>query len=399
MRNTFGVLLLLSGTALSQTATNEGPVDPTLVTVLGGGISAGFADFHLTQVFQQQAWPVVAVRQMGGFMSVPALRESGPSNLVNAYRPLAGLAPFVPQSGERAFPFQLLAMNLSIPFLRTGDALRLKPQPRFDGNKLIVAIEGDTLTTMVNVVLGGPLLILRPPVLQTQVEYAESLVPTLSFIQLGFEDVVEAATTNNAARITSVASFTSDYQTIVRRIAATGAKVVVMTVPDPMDTAYFATTDELGQRYGIAGADLRTRFGLAAGDAVTLAGMVEIGNTLRGRRQGVLPAGSVVSASVVSAVQSAVTGYNAAIKAEAQTSGAGVFELGEFLRQIRTSGTRAGNVAITGAFGGGFYSQDGLYPAPAGQALIANALLQFLNTRYRSSFQPAPVPAPVGAPQ
>ena len=368
-------------------------LDPTLTIVLGGGLSAGFSGFHLTEVAQNQAWPVLAVKQMGAYISVPTLRESGQAGVVNSYRPLGGLLPQVTQSGERALPFPFFTMNLSVPFLHVGDALRLRPQPQYDGIKLITAIEGDLLKTLANAILGGPLLTLQPPVLLTQAEYAETLNPTLVFIQLGFEDVAEAAINSDASRITGTDSFGTDYTQLLARMIKTDATVVAMTVPDPTETAYFATVDELASRYGLAGGDLQARFGLAPGDLVTLGGMVEIGDALRGRRRNVLSRGSVLSAAVAAGVRSAVSGYNTAIRNAVQGKKVEIFDLGDFMHQVKLVGARSGSVAVTGAYGGGFYSEDGLYPTSTGQALLANAILQFVNGKYGTNFAPVAVVA------
>jgi hypothetical protein len=383
-------LLLLAGLA----ATAAERLDPTLVVVAGGGISAGFANFRLTEVAQNQAWPIVAARQMGTYIAVPAMRESGQVGVVNAYQPLAGLLPRVAQSGERALPFPFFSLNLSVPFLRLSDALRTRPKVQWDGIKLITAIEGDIQTTLINAIIGGPFLTLQPPVLLTQAEYAAALNPTLVFVQLGFEDVVEAAVRNDASRITSTASFSADYAEMLTRLRTTDATLVVMTVPDPTECAYFATQDELARQYGVTVEELRTRFGLAAGDLLTLGGMVETANAIRGRRGNTLPPGSVLSASVAAAVRSAVSSYNSAIRAAAQGRNAGVFDLAEYFRQVKAAGARAGNVTVTAAYGGGFYSEDGLYPSETGQALLGNAVLQFLNTKHGTNFRPAAVPAP-----
>ena len=385
-------LALLAVTCMAPAGAAE-RLDPTLTVVLGGGLSAGFSGFHLTEAGQKQAWPVLAANQMGTYVSVPTMRESGQAGVVNSYRPLKGLLPQVTQSGERALPFPFFSMNLSVPFLRVGDALRLRPQPKYDGIKLITAIEGNLLQTLVNAILGGPLLTLQPPLLWTQVEYAQIMNPTLVFIQLGFEDVVEAAVKNDEWLVTAEDSFASDYRSVLNQMLATYATVIVMTVPDPTETAYFVSIDELGRRYGLDSEDLRTRFSLAAGDLITLGGMVEIADALRGRRSNVLSPDSVLSAAVAAKVRTAVSGYNAAIRSAAQGSRASIFDLSQFMHQVKVSGVRVGSVAVTGAYGGGFYSEDGIYPSSTGQALLANAILQFLNGKYGSNFVPGTVPA------
>jgi lysophospholipase L1-like esterase len=383
------LLLLASDCATSATAADR--LDPTLTVVLGGGLSAGFSGFHLTEAAQNQAWPVLVAKQMGTYISVPSMRESGQAGVVNSYQPLSGLLPQVTQSGERALPFPFFSMNLSVPFLRVGDALRLRPQPQYDGIKLISAIEGDILKTLVNAILGGPLLTLQPPVLWTQVEYAEILNPTLAFIQLGFEDVAEAAVHNDPGRITPADLFSQDYTQLLERMLNTSATVVMMTVPDPTETAYFVSIDDLARQYGLAGDDLRTRFSLATGDMITLGGMIEIADTLRGRRPNTLSPGSVLSEAVAASVRAAVGKYNAAIRTAAQGKKAEIFDLADFMHQVKSAGARWDGGSVTGAYGGGFYSEDGIYPSSTGQALLANAVLQFLNGKYGSNFAPVAV--------
>jgi len=318
------------------------------------------------------------------------MRESGQAGIVNSYRPLSGLLPQVAQSGERALPFPFFSMNLSVPFLRVGDALRLRPQPQYDGIKLITAIEGDLLTTLTNAILGGPLLAVRPPVLLTQAEYAEMMNPTLIFIQLGFEDVAEAAIKSDAARITSTDSFTSDYTQLLTRMLKTDATVVVMTVPDPTETAYFASIDELARQYGLASKDLKTRFGLAAGDLITLGGMIEIADSLRGRRGNALSRGSVLSAAVAAKVRTAVSGYNTAIRNAVQGKKAEVFDLADFMQQVKIAGARPA-ASRSRRLRRRLLFEDGIYPSSIGQALLANAVLQFLNSKYGGSFALAEV--------
>jgi len=389
-RHAIPVLLLLAAVGAKPAGAAD-RLDPTLTLVLGGGISAGFSGFHLTEVAQNQAWPVVAARQMGTYIAVPTMRESGQAGIVNSYQPLKGLLPQVVQSGERALPFPFFSMNLSVPFLHLGDALRLRPQPQYDGIKLITSIEGNLPITLVNAILGGPLLTVEPPVLLTQAEYAEMMNPTLVFIQLGFEDVADAAIKSDGSRITSTGSFTSDYGELLARMLNTNATVVAMTVPDPTETAYFASIEQLARQYGLGSQDLRTRFGLAAGDMITLGGMVEIADALRGRRGNTLSQGSVLSGAVAVKVRAAVSGYNTAIRNAVQGTKAEVLDLAGFVHQVKIAGARAGSVSVTATYGGGFYSEDGIYPSSTGQALIANAVLEFLNSKYGGGFAPAEV--------
>jgi hypothetical protein len=229
-------------------------------------------------------------------------------------------------------------------------------------------------------------------VLLTQSEYAMMLAPTAAFIELGFQDALDAALAGDASRLTTVSSFATDYTAVLNRMLLTNATVIVMTVPDPTDTAYFSTVAEAAAIQGVSAPDLAQRLNLQTGDLLTLAGLVESGDILRGRRQTPLSPDAVLHAATAAAIRSAVTQYNSAVRTAAGKNA--VFDLSAFLHNIRTSGAAAGGARVTGAFGGGFYSTDGLFPNAIGQALIANAILQFVNSTYGASFAAVAVPGP-----
>ena len=107
--------------------------------------------------------------------------------------------PEVSQGGERALPFPIFALNASVPFLKVADSLRLRPLLRYDGSKLSATIEHDLVDTFVNGILGGPLITLPTPVLLTQSEYGMMLAPTAVFVELGFQDALDAALAGDAA--------------------------------------------------------------------------------------------------------------------------------------------------------------------------------------------------------
>jgi len=161
---------------------------------------------------------------------------------------------------------------------------------------------------------------------------------------------------------------------------------MLMTVPDPTDMAYFATVEQVAADLGIGADQLRQQFGIQPGDLVTLGGRVEISERLLGRRNDALSSSALLRASVVAAVQGAVSGMNTAITSAASSNGFKVFDLNAFTKEVRTQGVRAGSAQLSGNYLGGFYSGDGLFPTPTGQAVLANRLLDFVNTNYRTSF-------------
>jgi hypothetical protein len=390
MRRTIKTIGAALAVAALAFAAEPARLDTTAMAVIGGGVSAGYSGFKLTEARQAQAWPVLVARQMGTVMPLPTIRESNHRVLVNSFQPLPGLLPAVPQSGERGLPFPLFTLNLSVPLLNLAGATRVRPQPEYEGLKLLPAIEGDLQRTLVNNILGGPLLVFEKPILLSQVEYAEFMRPTLVFVERGYEDALAAVLAGDAARLTSASSFAADYAEILKRMRLTAATVAAMTVPDPLDSAYLATVDDVAQSLGRASSELQARFGLSARDVLTLGGMIEVSDALRGRRPDRLSAGSAIPAATAAAIASAVAGYNNSIRAAATAEGAFVIDLADLFKQAR-AGLPAGGVTVRGTYGGGFFSDDGLFPSAAGQALIANYVLRAVNARFGTSFAPVAV--------
>jgi phospholipase/lecithinase/hemolysin len=94
----------------------------------------------------------------------------------------------------------------------------------------------------------------------------------------------------------------------------------------------------------------------------------------------------VLSAATAAKLTEGINALNAQIVSAAKANGAVVYDLNAFLHKIKTSGGAAGTATLSADFLGGFYTLDAVYPGPAGNALIANDFLSFLNTTYHASF-------------
>ena len=92
--------------------------------------------------------------------------------------------------------------------------------------------------------LGYPALIagVNKP-LWSPVEYATLMNPTLIVVELGYSDVLEAAVTDNPAKLPDVATFRANMDTLLQRLKGTFAEMVVLTIPDPTDTAFFTSVN------------------------------------------------------------------------------------------------------------------------------------------------------------
>jgi len=371
-------ILLIAVLACGGLMGKERALDPNTFVVVGGGLSAGCSNLVLTDQSQQAAYPVLMARQMRTLMSLANFRDGGITRVVS-FGSATPAAPKANQSTLRGLPFPLFTLNPSVPFLKLSESLNLRPS-------MPIAIDGDAKRTTVNLIVGYPALIFPGVTPWTQIEYAENMFPTFVVVELGSGDVLDAALQGDSSRITSLSSFSTDYQTIVTRMSNTFASLLLMNVPDPTDTAYFSTIQKVAGIYQLSTQELISRFGLQPGDLITPGGLVEIGDTLSGRRREPLSASSILRAQVAAAVQDAVRSYNSAIATIASAKRIPIYDLAAFYKELRAGTVQAGSAKIGGGYLEGFFSEDGIFPTAIGQALLANRLLQFTNSSFGTQF-------------
>jgi len=378
-------ILILTPEMVAQTRPR---LDTTTFVVLGEGLAAGMADFGLASTVQEKSFPAQMARQMGTCFPQPLMEAPGIGDVLG-YPALPIRVPTYPEGRLRIFPQQsnpadeaptLFVLNLSVPNLTLADSLALRPAAPL--------IHGDNpKLTSVNLILGFPALILGKAVpLWTQYEYAVAMSPTFALVELGYYEALEAAAAGDPARIPDAAAFRSAYSTIVKGLRGIQSQVLVTTVPDPTDTAYFSTVGDAAQLLGVPAADILSGRGLTSADLITRNGLAAVSNQLLRRQVAPLPPGGVVTASVAADISSRVRALNAAITNVASENGATLYDLQGYLHAIRLSGTKAGAVTVTAKYLGGFYSLDGVYPGATGHALIANDILSLLNRTYGRSF-------------
>jgi hypothetical protein len=378
-------LLILLATPLRA---QERRLDTTTFVVLGEGLAAGMASFGLHEVSQKTSFPALVAKQMNTAFPQPLFEGPGIQDVLG-YPSLPVRIPTVPQGRVRVFPDlsndndeapTLFVFNLSVPNFRVADSLTRKPVSPLIHND-------DSQQTAINLILGFPAMILERDVpLWTQTEYARAMVPSVALIELGYFDVLAAAVARDPGQIPDRASFRASYQQIVQTLRDQQVEVIVTTIPDPMDTAYFSTPASVARLTRVPESLIRESYGLAGNDYVTRNGLTVIGNQFIRRNIQPLPSEYILRNSVGAEITSRVNALNDEINAIARDTGAAVYDLAAFFRRIRTQGFSVGTTRLTADYFGNFYSLDGYYPGATGHALIANDLLAFLNQTYGQSF-------------
>jgi hypothetical protein len=377
------IFLAISGSAAFA---QQAKLDTTTFVTVGEGLAAGMADFALRDIYQNASFPTVVAQQMKTAVVIPLIQPPGLGN-VPGFPAMPVRVPATQETTLRTpFPPPIFVLNLAIPGYKASDSVGRRPSAP-------LVRQDDVVQTSANFILGFPAMALgKSKPLWTQLEYAQQMAPTLVVVELGYSDVLEGAVTNNPSLMTDPATFQSNYTTILSGLKGT-ATVIAMTVPNPLDTAYFTSLTTAGNLLGASPSTLQGLYGLKSDDLLTPNGLMTIATQLESGAAGTLPAGSVVSGVNAAAVTARVQALNTAINSVAQSSGAKVFDLGAVFSSMRQNGVNIGTRVITANYMGGLYSLDGFYPGIAGHAVIANALISFINTNYSTNFAQVSVSA------
>ena len=357
---------------------NSGSLNTSSFVVLGEGLAAGMGDFTLNEETQRQSFPAQMARQMQTEFPQPYIQAPGICYPIG-FTSQPVLVPRPLQSTVLECVPPLPVRNLSIPALTIKEAYELRPvQPliRRDSHKL----------TALNLTLGVLHIARGDENTLTQVEYALQCCPTFVLICLGYSEALEAAVTGEPELLPRPESFCADYARILTSFRQAGAEVLVLMIPDPLDTAYFSTLDGAAKVLMVEPAILQTLYGLGDNRLLTVHGLNEIGFQLFGRNIEPLPENATLTVEVGQQVSRRVSELNDALVSVAREHGAKAYDLCAFLRRLKSEGINAGTRRLTAEYLGGFYSLNGCYPGATGHAVIANELLCFLDSNYNSDF-------------
>ncbi|MCA1632290.1 MAG: hypothetical protein LC802_00895 [Acidobacteria bacterium] len=359
---------------------NRGRLNTSTFVVLGEGLAAGMGDFTLSDATQVDSFPARMARQMQTQFPQPLIQSPGIGNPVG----FSALPVIVPAPMQTTVLGQLppaRVNNLSVPGYKLPDALNLRPsEPLIQRD--------DPKRTAANLILGViPIAYGEEGRLPTQLECALNRQPTFTLLELGYYEALEAAVKADPGQLPNANSFRTDYAKLLKSLKDAGSEVLVLTVPDPFDTAHFSPINLAAKILKLDASTLQSLYKLKADDLITPNGLSEIAIQLLSRRVGQLPEGCVVSGEINSRVSRRVNELNTALAALAGERGALVYDLHAFFRRVRNEGIAVGPRRLAAEYLGGFYSLNGYYPGATGHALIANELLHQLNIAYGSDFR------------
>jgi hypothetical protein len=343
--------------------------------VVGEGLAAGVGHFSLSEEIQPWSFTAQVAQQLGISFRQPVLESPG---LGNAHeRQVPAIVPDLLQTCVRKdFPGKGAPLdNLAVPGFTARDARTLRPRPPLVHRR-------DAKQTLVNFILGLPGLTNGAETLLTQLEAAVARKPDLALVELGYHELLELCVKGylHSGERMDLPTFEADYEHIVSELAATGATVVVTTIPDPIDTAYFSTLTTAATILRTEASFLRKHFNLRDDDLITVPGLIDAGFQLTARQiTGTIEDGGVLKGGDAANISRAAARLNDAVRRVAARYSARVYDLGAFLRLVARDGASVGARRFTNRFLDGFYLLNGVYPGRTGHALIANDCIAFLN--------------------
>jgi lysophospholipase L1-like esterase len=416
------VLVAAVGLALTAAACSQDSLSPPPVpsytggalfqryVSLGNSITAGFQSAGINDSTQQQSYTLLVAKAMGGDpFYYPSLAGLGcPPPFTNAFTQtrvggagVTGTTCFFRSPGIPPY-----VSNVAVPGAEVLDVFKNGPAAGTNSNALT------------QLFLGG----------RTQAQAMLAARPTFVSAWIGNNDVLGAATNalnpGDTTLITPVATFQTEYTTILDSIQASGAKAILMGVANVTAVPFFSR----GATYWaiknglVPGAAFPAAFTVssncapigtgipgARGDSVLVpfpyGGALLAAASPPNNQARNLDCADTVRAVVVPAelrrLAAAITGYNQFITAQASTRGWAFLDINPTLDSLRlVPGQVASFPAFTNAQGqpnpcsvnpfGLSFSCDGIHPSAAAHRLIAQKVVQAINAKYGSAIPAVP---------
>lgn len=260
----------------------------------------------------------------------------------------------------------------------------------------------------------------------TMLDVAAALKPQVATVWLGANDLLKYIFSDGESPISDTpAQMSADVTTIVKKLTASGAKVLVADLPTVLEAPQFFSYSKLTSDFtvllevnGVPPADaptyaagitayLTSTYGLSTGSYLTetgflttvaeAAGAIEADPTspdfaaINLNATGLGPGEAYLTTAFATQVSTLNAAYNTAIDTVASNSGKNValVPINATFTALSTSGvTLAPGETATLQFGGGLVSWDGLHPSNLGYAIIANTFIETADTAFGMSIAP-----------
>jgi GDSL-like Lipase/Acylhydrolase len=395
-------LSLVTLIAVPSFAAARGTANFSQFVTLGDSLTIGVSNLAGVVTHQQYSWPAVVARQVGLKTNCTT---DGPGCFQQALISEPGILPELVLTS--------LPNNIA---LKPGQGAPINSGLQRPYNNL--AVDGAEVADALGVGVGeGNESFSAPLVLRglgTMVDQAVSLHPTFIGVWLGADDFFGSLQAGSPTGLTSVASFTSDFGTVLDKLiaGAPNAGFVVANLPadvrkiplvnvlptvlfnsatgtpvlDPTGKPIPLIADLGGGNYGqlpagsavllTALSDLQSGYGIPAALASIppFNSLPNVGKPL--------PDADVLTPNEITTFNQRIADYNSAIAAAAAARNIPVVDINAAFERF-AKGVTVGPIALSLAYiQGGLISLDGGHPTDIGYTLIANEFIKTINAAY-----------------
>jgi lysophospholipase L1-like esterase len=399
-----GVLLL--GVAAGVAACNSDThlVLPTVnnnifssYVALGNSITAGYQSGGINDSTQRLSYAVLLAKQMGTRFAYPSLVMPGCPPPVNNFltQTRVTLKGAAASTGTTCLLRDTLSVtavinNVAVPGIASADP---------------TAPVGPNANTLTELFLGG----------ETMVQKALDARPTFATVWVGNNDILQPALSGLPSTATPVPQFITNYAATINALLAGAPKlkgvliavVQVSGAPLMFQAGVLASPAALAAASQVAGRPVSLDPTTCAGaNAAALIDFQYLTTAIPAR-----PAGSpgtvfcqkvsggglsdpgdlfVLDLTEQASVAATINGYNAYIKAKADSIGFAFYDPNPTLATLKANGSVPPfpNLANPQAPFGLYFSLDGVHPTGAAHILIANDLIAVINTKYATTLAP-----------
>src|ERR1700722_1340379 len=354
---------------------------------LGDSLTAGYQSGSLLDTAQVHGWANLVATQAAFNISLPLIAPPGAPSVLELVS--VGPPPVIvttPGTTTGRDNPATQATDLAVPGAFVNDVVNTVPLANpAPGQKQINQL-----------VLGFPGLGFGEAL--SQAGFAIKAQPTTIFLWIGNNDALNADITGMPSSMTSLANFTTQYQTLITQLTSlTPAHLVIANIPDVTQVPYLTpaavvlaeVSEETGRTKPIP--VLSALLGISPRDFVNPTGLAEIPLILGGKQQGPIDDAGVLSAAEVVTVQAQVVAFNQVIAAQAKAANATLVDINALFAKVVASGLTINGYTGTATFLGGFFALDGIHPTNTGYAVVANKFIDTMNTTISTKIPDVPL--------
>jgi hypothetical protein len=357
---------------------------------MGTSNSMGVQSAGIFAAGQKAAWPAQLATRAGAQFSLPLIQNPGcpppllaplatDVALVGAFAAFGAGGDLVTSVMNTCMPLvtgiTLPTNNVAISGAKAHSALYSTPE----SEEAISAQRGELYSRVL-------------PSGKTQVTAMLMQNPTFVSVELAANEVLPASTGRLSA-MTPYADWQTDFDKIIDSVKSTGARAVLVGLPD--NAANFPSIRRAREFFNqwpyllTLGITVSTNcyyssnYIFIPGYILTLLSKTPTTATCADVAGEV---DYVITASDMTAINDRMSQMNAHILSKATENGYAFFKLGA-LYDLSKSSLNMYDVLFSGTPFGANFSLDGVHPSAQGQAILANAAVQSINSRYKLGIQ------------